>query len=71
MEAFGARKRSGPALLDAHALRKMNNADGILSAEGAVPDFVLPAEVVAHGSHFAAGLQKNPKGRIGARARHV
>jgi len=59
MEAFGARKRSGPAALDAHALRKMNNADGILSAEGAVPDFVLPAEFICHTYYFAVRYQEN------------
>ena len=54
MESLRARKRSGLAALDVYALRKMNNADCILSAEGAVPDFVLPAELVSNTINLSA-----------------
>jgi hypothetical protein len=36
----------------------VNHANGILAAEGAVPDFVLPAEFVGHNDTLSWRLKK-------------
>jgi hypothetical protein len=59
MKSLRSGKRSSPAALDRNALGKMNNANRILSAEGAVPDLVLPAEFERHDDSLLSILRSS------------
>jgi len=58
MKSLRSGKRSSPAALDRNALGKMNNANRILSAEGAVPDLVVLHHFISHTYYLSPELKE-------------